>query len=130
MIIASFGNQLPSEVNTARKPRDEARAAESQKKLNAKEGRRLSWEGEAKGGWGRGEGRRTSGGKVPPATPDIDLRIVQDLLTADTNKELVSVSADPPGKQKTRYYYIKKIEDFLKYCQEPGGLMISRRTQI
>lgn len=119
MIIASFGDQLPPGVNAVCKPLDKDRASECHKKMQDNETR---WTG---GGERGGLRKRSSASRIAPPPPiltaDIDLRIVQDLITADTSKELVSVNSDLPGRQRTRHYYLKKIEDFLKFCQEPGG---------
>ena len=93
ILIASLGNQLPAGIKAISKPRDEERA---QKILEDR------------------------GKSVAPGV-GIDLEIVQGLIRADPTKELVGVFPDNPGGQHSKHHYLRRVEELMKHCKQPGG---------
>ena len=68
-------------------------------------------------------------GHLPPLVTGLHEEAAADLM-ARASLELQTPSADlahlcldVPGKQRSKEYYLKTIEEFLKHCQQPGGML-------
>ena len=81
------------------------------------------------GSYGNEHSLQVKAGIVPKQKPggqflggvSDDLERVQDMIMNDPRKHLAYVLPDVPGAQRSRSYYISKIENFLKACQNSGG---------
>jgi len=68
-------------------------------------------------------------GHLPPiltglheeAAADLMARASLRLQAPDT--DLVHLCLDVPGKQRSKRYYLKVIEEFIKHCQQPVGML-------
>ena len=52
-----------------------------------------------------------------------DLMARASLLLQDFTKDLVRLCLDVPGKQRSKQYYLNTIEEFLKHCKQPLGML-------
>ena len=52
-----------------------------------------------------------------------DLMAKASLQLQSPSLDLVRLCLDVPGKQHSKEYYLKTIEEFLKHCQQPGGML-------
>ena len=52
-----------------------------------------------------------------------DLMAKASLQLQSSNTDLVCLCLDVPGKQRSKEYYLRTIEEFLKRCQQPGGML-------
>ena len=70
-------------------------------------------------------------GHLPPIVTDLGLHeeAAADLMAAASfrlqspNTDLVRLCLDVPGKQRSKEYYLKTIEEFFKHCQHPEGML-------
>ena len=66
-------------------------------------------------------------GHLPPIVTGLHEEAAADLMARASlelqtlNADLVRLCLDVPGKQRSREYYLKTIEEFLKHCQHQGG---------
>ena len=66
-------------------------------------------------------------GPLPSIVPGLHTEAAADLMaTASTAmrssaESVVQLLLDVPSMQRSKQYYLNKIESFLKNCQEPGG---------
>ena len=52
-----------------------------------------------------------------------DLMATASLRLHDSSSDLVRLCLDVPGKQRSKEYYLKTIEEFIKHCQQPLGML-------
>ena len=68
-------------------------------------------------------------GHLPPIVTGLHEEAAADLMARASlqlqtlNIDLVRLCLDVPGKQRSKEYYLKTIEEFLKHCQQPGGML-------
>ena len=68
-------------------------------------------------------------GHLPPIVTGLHEEAAADLMTRASlqlqtpNTDLVRLCLDVPGKQRSKEYYLKTIEEFLKHCQQPVGML-------
>ena len=68
-------------------------------------------------------------GRLPPIVTGLHEEAAADLMATASvelqrpNGDLVRLCLDVPGKQRSKEYYLKTIEEFLKHCQQPGGML-------
>ena len=66
-------------------------------------------------------------GHLPPIVTGLHEEAAADLIATaclrlqSPSVDLVRLCLDVPGKQCSKEYYMKSIEEFLKNCQHPGG---------
>ena len=66
-------------------------------------------------------------GPLPSIVPGLHTEAAADLMaTASTemrspDRSVVQLLLDVPSMQRSKQYYLNKIEIFLKNCKEPGG---------
>ena len=101
MIVVSVGSELPDGVQVQPRVRDSARA----------------------------ERATRTHGRLPRVVPGLHEEAAADLMAAvsqelhNYNSEVVRLCIDVPGKQRSKEYYFKTIEEFLKQCQQPVGTL-------
>ena len=70
-------------------------------------------------------------GHLPPIVTGLHEEAAADLMARasqelqDCSSDLVHLYLDVPGKQRSKEYYLKTIEEFLKHCQRPVGMLIN-----
>ena len=52
-----------------------------------------------------------------------DLMVWASLRLQDSSKDVVRLCLDVPGKQRSKQYYLNTIEEFLKHCKQPAGML-------
>ena len=52
-----------------------------------------------------------------------DLMARASMLLQDSSHDLVRLCLDVPGKQRSKQYYLNTIEEFLKHCKQPVGML-------
>ena len=68
-------------------------------------------------------------GHLPPIVTGLHEEAAADLMARASlrlqspNADLVRLCLDVPGKQRSKEYYLKTIEEFLKHCQQPVGML-------
>ena len=68
-------------------------------------------------------------GHLPPIVTGLheeaaaDLMAMASLQLQSHNVDLVRLCLDVPGKQRSKEYYLKTIEECLKHCQDPEGML-------
>ena len=68
-------------------------------------------------------------GHLPPIVTGLHEEAAVDLVAAASlrmqspNTDVVRLCLDVPGKQRSKEYYLKTIEEFLKHCQHPEGVL-------
>ena len=68
-------------------------------------------------------------GYLPPIVTGLHEEAAADLMARaslelqDSSGDLVHLCLDVPGKQRSKEYYLKTIEEFLKHCQQPVGML-------
>ena len=67
-------------------------------------------------------------GHLPPIVTGLheeaaaDVMAVASIRLKDCGSDLVHLCLDVPGKERSKQYYLKKIEEFFKHCQQPQGM--------
>ena len=67
-------------------------------------------------------------GRLPPIVTGLHEEAAADLMATaskflgDRNIDVVRLCLDVPGKQRSKEYYLKTMEEFLKHCQQPQGM--------
>ena len=68
-------------------------------------------------------------GNLPPIVTGLHEEAAADLMARASlelqapNVNLVRLCLDVPGKQRSKEYYMKTMEEFLKQCQRPVGML-------
>ena len=68
-------------------------------------------------------------GHLPPIVTGLHEEAAADLMARVSlelqapSVDLVRLCLDVPGKQRSKEYYLKTIEEFLKHCQQPVGML-------
>ena len=68
-------------------------------------------------------------GHLPPIVTGLHEEAAADLMARASlelqapNVNLVRLCLDVPGRQLSQEYYLKTIEEFLKQCQQPVGML-------
>ena len=68
-------------------------------------------------------------GQLPPIVTGLHEEAAADLMATaslelqQSNGDLVRLCLDVPGKQRSKKYYLNTIEEFLKHCQQPVGML-------
>ena len=68
-------------------------------------------------------------GHLPPIVTGLHEEAAADLMATASlelqapSVDLVRLCLDVPGKQRSKEYYLKTIEEFLKQCQHQGGML-------
>ena len=57
-----------------------------------------------------------------------DLMATVSLVLQDSTSELVRLCLDVSGKQRSKQYYLNTIEEFLKHCKQPEGMLCHMNT--
>ena len=102
MIMVSVGSEFPAGVQVQPRVRDPARA----------------------------ERATQTHGHLPPIVAGLHEEAAADLMATASlqlqtcNYDLVRLCLDVPGKQRSKEYYLKTIEEFIKHCQQPGGIYV------
>ena len=52
-----------------------------------------------------------------------DLMARASMQLQDSSHDLVRLCLDVPGKQRSKQYYLNTIEEFLKHCKQPLGML-------
>ena len=52
-----------------------------------------------------------------------DLMARASMLLQDSCVDVVQLCLDVPGKQRSKQYYLNTIEEFLKHCNQPAGML-------
>ena len=101
MMIVSVGSEFPAGVEVQPRVKDPARA-----------------------------GRATqTHGHLPPIVTGLHEEAAADLMATaslelqNISTDLVRLCLDVPGKQRSKEYYLKTIEEFIKHCQQPMGML-------
>ena len=101
MILVSVGSEVPAGVQVQPRVRDPALA----------------------------EKAIQTHGQLPPIVTGLheeaaaDLMATASLRLQDSSGDLVHLCLDVPGKQRSKEYYLNTIEEFLKHCQQPVGML-------
>ena len=101
MMIMSVGSEFPAGVQVQPRVRDPARA----------------------------ERASQIHGRLPPIVAGLHEEAAADLMATaslelqNINFDLVRLCLDVPGKQRSKEYYLKTIEEFIKHCQQPVGML-------
>ena len=101
MIMMSVGSEFPAGVQVQPRVRDPARA----------------------------ERATQIQGHLPPIVAHLHEEAASDLMATaslelqNCNCDLVRLCLDVPGKQRSKEYYLKTIEEFIKHCQQPVGML-------
>ena len=101
MIMVSVGSEFPAGVQVQPRVRDPARA----------------------------ERATQIHGHLPPIVVGLheeaaaDLMAIASLQLQTCSNDLVRLCLDVPGKQRSKEYYLKTIEEFIKHCQQPAGML-------
>ena len=100
LIMVSVGSQFPAGVQVQPRVRDPARA----------------------------ERATQIHGHLPPIVAGLHEEAAADLMANASlelqtcSKNLFRLCLDVPGKQRSKEYYLKTIEEFIKHCQQPAGM--------
>ena len=68
-------------------------------------------------------------GHLPPIMAGLHEEAAADLMATaslelqNCKSDLVRLCLDVPGKQRSKEYYLKTIEEFIKHCQQPQGML-------
>ena len=68
-------------------------------------------------------------GHLPPIVTELHEEAAADLIAKASmelqapDTDLVRLCLDAPGKQRSKEYYLKTIEEFFKHCQQPVGML-------
>ena len=68
-------------------------------------------------------------GRLPPIVTGLHEEAAADLMATasqdlqDSSADLVRLCLDVLGKQRSKEYYLNTIEEFLKHCQQPVGML-------
>ena len=68
-------------------------------------------------------------GRLPPIVTGLHEEAAADLMARaslrlqNSSADLVRLCLDVPGKQRSKEYYLNTIEEFLKHCQQPVGML-------
>ena len=101
IIIVSVGSEVPTGVQVQPRVRDPARA----------------------------ERATQIHGHLPPIVTGLYEEAAADLMATASpvlqsiNFDMVRLCLDIPGKQRSKEYYLKTIEEFIKQCQQPAGML-------
>ena len=52
-----------------------------------------------------------------------DLMARASMKLEDCSSDVIRLCLDVPGMQRLKEYYLKTIEEFLKHCQQPVGML-------
>lgn len=75
-------------------------------------------------------------GSLPATIPGLHEEIAADLMatasieTRDSTGVLTQLLLDVPSIQRSKHYYLEKIEKFLQSCQEPAGRKFECRINL
>ena len=100
MMMVSVGSEFPAGVQVQPRMRDPARA----------------------------ERATQTHSHLPPIVTGLHEEAAADLMATvslrlhDSSSDLVRLCLDVPGKQRSKEYYLKTIEEFIKHCQQPRGM--------
>ena len=68
-------------------------------------------------------------GRLPSTVTGLHEEAAADLMARvslelqDSAVDLVRLCLDVPGKQRSKQYYLNTIEEFLKHCKQPVGML-------
>ena len=68
-------------------------------------------------------------GHLPSTVPGLHEEAAADLMAMasvqlhNSTLDLVRLCLDVPGKQRSKQYYLNTIEEFLKHCKQPAGML-------
>jgi len=68
-------------------------------------------------------------GHLPPIVTGLHEEAAADLMARasmkleDCSSDVVRLCLDVPGMQRLKEYYLKTMEEFLKHCQQPVGML-------
>ena len=102
MILVSVGNEFPPDIVVKKRIKNPALAEISTKMF----------------------------GSLPSIVPGLHEEAAADLMATASvrmkspNAEVVQLLVDVPMMQRSKQYYLKKIEEFLQNCKEPVGMCI------
>ena len=101
MVVVSVGSECPAGVSVQPRVRDRALA----------------------------ERAFRTHGRLPSAVTGLHEEAAADLMARvsielqDSSHDLVRLCLDVPGKQRSKQYYLNTIEEFLKHCKQPAGML-------
>ena len=99
MILVSAGDEYPADLVVSRRIRNPSLAEKATKTF----------------------------GPLPSIVPGLHTEAAADLISSasaemrGSARSVVQLLLDVPSMQRSKQYYLNKIESFLKNCQEPGG---------
>ena len=70
-------------------------------------------------------------GHLPPIVTGLHEEAAADLMARasiklqDHSSDVVRLCLDVPGIQRSKEYYLKTIEEYLKHCQQPVGMLLA-----
>ena len=102
LILVSVGDEFPADVVVKKRKRNPALAEKATKLF----------------------------GSLPSIVPGLHEEAAADLMASASvqmkspNAEVVQLLLDVPTMQRSKQYYLKKIEEFLQNCKEPAGMCI------
>ena len=68
-------------------------------------------------------------GRLPSTVTGLHEEVAADLMATispdlqDSTSDVVRLCLDVPGKQRSKQYYLNTIEEFLKHCKQPAGML-------
>ena len=68
-------------------------------------------------------------GRLPSTVTGLHEEAAADLMARasmqlqNCARDMVRLCLDVPGKQRSKQYYLNTIEEFLKHCKQPGGML-------
>ena len=101
MVVVSVGSECPADVSVQPRVRDPAlaeRAFQTHRRLPS-----------------------TVTGLHEEAAAD--LMATASLRLQDSTNDVMQLCLDVPGKQRSKQYYLNTIEEFLKHCKQPLGML-------
>ena len=101
MVVVSVGSECPAGVSVQSRVRDRALA----------------------------ERAFQTHGRLPSTVTGLHEEAAADLMARasfelqDSTSDVVRLCLDVPGKQRSKQYYLNTIEEFLKHCKQPLGML-------
>ena len=101
MVVVSVGSECPAGVSVQPRVRDQALA----------------------------ERAFQTHGRLPSTVTGLHEEVAADLMATispdlqDSTSDVVRLCLDVPGKQRSKQYYLNTIEEFLKHCKQPAGML-------
>ena len=69
-------------------------------------------------------------GSLPPIVPGLHEEAAADLMATTSpvmkapNEAIVQLCVDVPMMQRSKHYYLKKIQEFFEHCKHTAGMFM------